>query len=110
MNLRPTWRRANGRRPDRTRFVGETARRLLSAALERRNRRDRLIIALLLVERLSPAEAADVLGISVTRVRDLYRDALAALERAARGETASASVRERTRRSVLGEARLRKAS
>jgi DNA-directed RNA polymerase specialized sigma24 family protein len=68
----------------------------------------RLVLALLLYERLSPAEAASALGISVRRVRGSLRRTLADLAAAARGETADAIARPRRVRST--EPRLRKAS
>ncbi len=57
---------------------GRTRSRL-SAALARVGEGDRLLLSLLLVERLSPSEAADVLGVSADTVRRAYVKLLATL-------------------------------
>jgi DNA-directed RNA polymerase specialized sigma24 family protein len=69
----------------------------LAAALERCGRHERLAMALVLVERLTPAEAADVLGTSARGVDRTVHLTLARLRRVSRG-------------SRVAESRLRKAS
>jgi RNA polymerase sigma factor (sigma-70 family) len=59
-------------RPGRTRSR-------LSEALARVGEADRLLLSLLLVERLSPSEVADVLGVSADTVRRAYVKLLATL-------------------------------
>jgi DNA-directed RNA polymerase specialized sigma24 family protein len=66
----------------------------------------RLVLALLLVERLTPAEAASALGVPVRHVRGSYTRALADLRRAAAGGPAPA----RSRRALPRTDRFRKAS
>jgi|RhiMetdeSRZDD1v2_1073273.scaffolds.fasta_scaffold1271759_2 DNA-directed RNA polymerase specialized sigma24 family protein len=79
----------------------------LVAALARCSARDRIVLALMLVERLSTSEAADALGISVSRLRRLYGATLAELRSAWSG--VRGSVRPRARRVVVGTIPLRKA-
>lgn len=80
----PTRReRQNGRRPSATpaRPAAATGRRRIAEALARRGVRERLLLSLLLVERLRPAEVADALGISVPQVERTYRAVLGGLRR-----------------------------
>jgi DNA-directed RNA polymerase specialized sigma24 family protein len=77
----------------------------LAAAYQRCSERRRLVLALLLVERLTAAEAADALGLSRPQVEREYREALDAVRRSARDRTAAS----RARRAPAVE-RLRKAS
>ncbi len=79
----------------------------LVAALARCSARDRVVLALMLVERLSTSEAADALGISVSRLRRVYGESLSELRLAWSG--VRGSVRPRARRVVVGTVRLRKA-
>ena len=65
-------------------------RQRVAGALERCSDHDRLVLALLLVERLSSSEAADALGVSVEQVGRTYRRMLASLGRAARRDAAPA--------------------
>jgi DNA-directed RNA polymerase specialized sigma24 family protein len=65
----------------------------------------RVVLALLLVERLSAVEAASALGVPVERVRGSYRQALAELRAAAHG-----APRPRGRRPRTTHVRFRKAS
>jgi DNA-directed RNA polymerase specialized sigma24 family protein len=83
-----------------------TKRQRLADAIARCTRRDRVVLGLVLVEGLTPAEAADAMGISVARLQRAYGVALAELRRAWRGWTGSA--RPRLRRAA-GSVRLRKA-
>lgn len=90
--------------------VNGVERKRASLALGRCPERERLILALLLVEHLSPAEAASALGVSVRHLRSTYRETLANLRRAAVGMSTRPSERARSRRVGSPEARLRKAS
>src|SRR6185503_19635435 len=83
-----------------------TRRDRLNAALARCSRRDRVVLALMLLERLSASEAADALGISVTRLRRVYGETLAELRLAWTGS--SDSSRSRSRRVGVAAVRLRK--
>lgn len=56
----------------------------LTAALERCSERTRLVLALLLVERLTVAETADALGTTTARVEREYHDAVEELGRITR--------------------------
>jgi DNA-directed RNA polymerase specialized sigma24 family protein len=58
-----------------------SGRRRIAEALARRGVRERLLLSLLLVERLRPAEVADALGISVPQVERTYRTLLGGLRR-----------------------------
>lgn len=64
-------------RPRRARRPG---RNRVAAALERRGARERLVLTLLLVERLYPIEVADALGISLRQVERTYDALLAELQ------------------------------
>jgi DNA-directed RNA polymerase specialized sigma24 family protein len=57
------------------------ARDRVAAALARRGARERLVLTLLLVERLYPIEVADALGISIRQVERTYDAMLAELRR-----------------------------
>ena len=57
------------------------ARDRVAAALARRGARERLVLALLLYERLYPIEVADALGISLRRVERTYDALLTELRR-----------------------------
>lgn len=65
----------------------------MAAALARRGARERLVLTLLLYERLYPIEVADTLGISLRQVERTYDALLAELRRSA----ARASGRARAR-------------
>ena len=90
----------------RNRNEREAVRSRLTLALGRCPEQQRLMLALLLVERLSPAEASSVLGVPVRRLASTYRETLAGLRQAALGR---APVAPRARR-IGAEPRLRKAS
>ena len=92
------------------RSVNGKERKRASLALGRCPERERLILALLLVERLSPAEAASTLGVSVRHLRVTYRETLANLRRASVGLMARPGERARSRRVASPDIPLRKAS
>lgn len=75
-------------------------------ALNRVGQDRRAVLALLLLERLTAAEAANALGMTVHRLRGFYRETLADLREAASGRLAP----ERTRRTRSTIERYRKAS
>ena len=81
-------------------------RERLIAAIQQASERRRLVLALLLVERLTFTEAANVLGIGVSSARALYREAWSELRRAVAGERQTT----RSRRVAAVPERLRKAS
>jgi DNA-directed RNA polymerase specialized sigma24 family protein len=81
-------------------------RQRLAAAITRCARRDRVVLGLMLVEGLSPSEAADALGISVARLQRVYGETLAELRLVWRGLTGSSNSRVRR---AAGPVRLRKA-
>jgi DNA-directed RNA polymerase specialized sigma24 family protein len=80
-------------------------RRRLADALERCERRERMMLALLLVERLTPAEAARALGLPVAGVTRRYRALLAELAKAYHGLGS-----RRAARAAVEVSRLRRAS
>jgi DNA-directed RNA polymerase specialized sigma24 family protein len=68
-------------------------RRAVRRALERRGRRERLVIALLLVERLNAVEVASALGLSVRQVTRTYASLLEEIARSATPRRATARSR-----------------
>ena len=60
---------------------GRPSRGRVAAALARRGARERLVLTLLLYERLYPVEVADALGISLRQVERTYDALLAELRR-----------------------------
>ncbi len=73
-------------RPGRARRPRNPGRNRVAAALERRGARERLVLTLLIYERLYPIEVADALGISLRQVERTYDALLAELRRStARG-------------------------
>jgi DNA-directed RNA polymerase specialized sigma24 family protein len=79
------------------------ARHRVAAALARRGARERLVLTLLLYERLYPIEVADTLGISLRQVERTYDALLTELRRpVARGRSRA--------RSTAAAARVRKAA
>jgi DNA-directed RNA polymerase specialized sigma24 family protein len=76
--------------------VAAAGRELAAAALARRGARERLVLTLLLYERLFPIEVADVLGLSLRQVERTYAALLGELRRS----LARAAGRTRTRASV----------
>ena len=81
------------------------ARDRVAAALARRGARERLVLTLLLYERLFPLEVADTLGLSLRQVERTYDALIAELQRLLPRATA----RARARSSATG-ARARKAA
>ena len=81
------------------------ARHRVAAALARRGTRERLVLALLLYERLYPIEVANALGISLRQVERTYDTLLTEL----RGPVARGAGRSRAR-STPAAARVRKAA
>lgn len=61
---------------------------------------DRLLLALLLVERLTPSEAADVLGVSSDTVRRAYMKLIATLRTSLDAPAPRAAAAARTRRAA----------
>ena len=94
-------------RPGRVGAVPRVQRRArIAGALGRASHDQLMILALILVERLSAAEAASVLDLPVRRVREYYRNMLADLRHAAIGRD---SALRRVRRGRAAQS-LRKAS
>jgi DNA-directed RNA polymerase specialized sigma24 family protein len=103
-NLTITRRRAAPRRAPRlTATTG--GRERVAAALARRGARERLVLALLLYERLFPVEVADALHLSVRQVERTYDALLAELRRS----LGRPSTRDRARLTA-GSSRVRKAA
>jgi DNA-directed RNA polymerase specialized sigma24 family protein len=89
--------------------IGSVRRQRVASALESCGESERAILALLLLERLTPGQAADVLGMPVARLERTYRDVLADLERVAAGAV-SRITGGPLRRRVSGDERMRRAS
>ena len=86
-----------------------STRARLASALERCAARERDLLALLLVERLTPAEAAEALGISTRSLHRAFAAVMAELEAALRTGATGGARRARMRSSVTAEY-LRRAS
>lgn len=82
----------------------------IAGALSACTPREQLVLVLLLYERLTPAEAAEALGLTTRQVEHAYHAALADLQRALRGRTTGRLSRAIARRSISIDARLRKAA
>ena len=89
--------------------IGSVRRQRVASALESCGERERVILALLLLERLTPGQAAEVLGITVARLLRTYRDVIADLERVAVGGVSRSGLAPGRRR-ISGGERLRRAS
>ncbi len=89
--------------------IGSVRRQRVASALENCGERERVILALLLLERLTPGQAAGVLGITVAHLLRTYRDVIADLERVAVGGVSRSGLVPGRRRISSGE-RLRRAS
>jgi len=100
-------RSARGRNATAERRTTRRAR--LCTALDRLAGPQRAVLALLLVERLTPAEAAQALKVTVRRLNGLYRSALDEMGQALRDQRSRPVVRL-PRRAAAGDTRLRKAS
>ena len=83
-------------------------RRRIAQALARRAARERLMLALLLYERMRPTEVADVMGVSPRQVGRTYDAMIAELQQSI-GRRARRSLASRGRNSTTGT-RLRKAA
>ncbi len=83
----PLSRQRRPRRPGRDR---------VAAALARRGTRERLVLTLLLYERLYPIEVADALGISLRQVERTYDALLTELRRSVVGAAGRARARSTT--------------
>jgi hypothetical protein len=70
---------------------GDPRREALARALSRCPLRERVLLALLLFERLTPAEAADVLDLPAARVERSYAALLAELRRVVRSGAVQAT-------------------
>jgi DNA-directed RNA polymerase specialized sigma24 family protein len=84
---------------------GGPSRDRVAAALARRGARERLVLTLLIYERLYPVEVADALGISLRQVERTYDALLVELRRS----VVRASARTRAR-STPAASRIRKAA
>lgn len=89
---------------------GSPGRRRVADALARSTTRERLVLALLLVERLTPEEVARALGCRVADVERTYRLALAGLRTALRRRAAGRPSRAIARAAVRIESRSRRAA
>ena len=65
----------------------EAARTRVTLALAHRTEEERAVLGMLLIERMTQAEAAQVLGIEVTELLAIHRTLLRALRRAFKSET-----------------------
>jgi DNA-directed RNA polymerase specialized sigma24 family protein len=97
-------RRSSDRRSARSR-VPAASRDRIAAALARRGARERLVLTLLLYERLFPVEVADALRLSLRQVERTYDALIAELHRPA----TRAGRRSRTRAGAVAS-RVRKAA
>ena len=82
----------------------------VAAALRSCSAREQLALVLLLVERLTPTEAAVALGLSTRQIERAYRAALAELRLALRGRQRGRTSRALARRSLALDQRLRRAA
>ena len=107
MNPTPSTSSRAGAAPVLVPFAGATAatRARLARALRGCGERERLALALLLHERLTPGEAAAALGLRPAEVQAAYRAALAELRRALRGRRAARPSRALARRAAAAAAR-----
>ena len=78
-------------------------------ALDRCSEHQRMVLAMLLLERLTPDEAAGVLGVPARQVLRTFRSLMAELARAARGLPARPLRAPLPGRVALSESRLRRA-
>jgi DNA-directed RNA polymerase specialized sigma24 family protein len=94
---RPRRRASNGRGTRATRdprpTVSAAGRDRVAAALGRRGVRERLVLTLLLYERLFPLEVADALGLSLRQVERTYDALLVELRRSVARAAATAHTR-----------------
>ena len=98
-------RRATRATRDARPVVSAAGRDRVAAALARRGARERLVLTLLLYERLNPIEVADALNLSLRQVERTYDALFAELRRslarvAGRARTRSAVVPSRQRKAA----------
>ncbi len=107
MKSAPRRSRALKRAPSRLRpaLAAASAPAGLHEALAAFAEEERAVLAMLLIERLTPADAAAALGIERARVVASYRSMLAALRRALRDERAPSRFGESRARIVLAPRR-----
>ncbi len=105
MSPAPPRRARAARSIDASGLSDAVIRRRLLDAIEHCAPRERMMLALLLVERLTPAEAAETLRLPAASVTRRYRALLAELARAYHGLGS-----RRAARAAAGVARLRRAS
>jgi DNA-directed RNA polymerase specialized sigma24 family protein len=86
--------------PRPARPAGSPGRRRIAAALARRGVRERLVLSLLLVERLRAAEVADALGLTVPQVERTYRTLLTGLRRSMARPAGRRAAADRMRRAA----------
>jgi DNA-directed RNA polymerase specialized sigma24 family protein len=90
--------------------AGSPGRRRIADALARSTTRERLVLALLLVERLTPEEVARALDCRVSEVERIYRLALAGLKAALRRRATGRPSRAIARAASRIESRSRRAA
>ncbi len=107
----PRRSRALRRSPESARRPGgtEQSRGRIRAALDRCDGHERMVLAILLLERLTPDEAAGVLGVPAHQVVRTFRAVMAELARAARGSSGPPPRAAVPPRAALDEPRLRRA-
>jgi len=103
--------RARKRLPEAARgLIGtERDRGRIRAALDRCGEHERMVLAILLLERLTPDEAAGVLGVPARQVVRTFRAVMAGLARAACGLPGPPLRAPVPGRAALSEPRLRRA-
>jgi DNA-directed RNA polymerase specialized sigma24 family protein len=103
--------RALKRTPEAVRCpdLTEQGRGRIREALDRWGEHERTVLAMLLLERLTPEEAAGVLGVSARQVVRTFRGLMAELARAAQGLPGRTSPMPAPGKPSLSESRLRRA-
>jgi DNA-directed RNA polymerase specialized sigma24 family protein len=87
----------------------EEGRGRIRAALDRWGEHERTVLAILLLERLTPDEAAGVLGVPVRQLVRTFRSLMAELARAAQGLPGRPLRVPASGKAALPESRLRRA-
>ena len=100
-----TWLRARAASTPLPLPILNASRARIASALRSCTARERLALALLLYERLTPAEAGAALGLSPRAVERAYRAALRELRVALRGRRPARLSRALARRAADGPAR-----
>ncbi len=113
MLSRPASQRARGLRrapaPVRQLAALHSGRARIRAALEHCAEQERAVLALMLFERLTPAEAAQALGMPITDLLRTYDALLRELRRALRGLRFRSRLTQDGRTRTASEARVREA-